>query len=388
VLPYSEIRMIARHSELLNDLVTMSRQAGSDILLVQGAGGNTSVKSDDGKSMWIKASGLNLSEMTAEFGAIQLSLPPITSDRYFDQLAALPPEAAHVRAIETVQQAAIDPGLMRPSVETLFHVVLDKFVLHTHSVYANAFTCMVGGKKLVQQLDPECEWISYITPGHALGAEVRQRAIDFLKRHGRSLKRILLENHGPISTGATAAEAIAGTDHLVALSQSHFGAVPADALYVEPPNAILTEACETLYDALQRKQKYERLVSRASRLRILRQFANQPEVWLTPGPLIPDDIVYFGRTVYSVNTASEVAALVDRLPEAPGSLVVVIRDQGVVFAGPNARFVAAMEEGLAAHALTRWLISHRGQAQLMSADAIDTIVNMEAEKHRKAMLSR
>jgi rhamnose utilization protein RhaD (predicted bifunctional aldolase and dehydrogenase) len=48
----------------LDDLRRMSARVGANILLVQGAGGNSSVKRDD--VLWVKASGRWLSEAKGE----------------------------------------------------------------------------------------------------------------------------------------------------------------------------------------------------------------------------------------------------------------------------------------------------------------------------------
>jgi rhamnose utilization protein RhaD (predicted bifunctional aldolase and dehydrogenase) len=44
-------------NKALIDLIKISNSTGRDPALVQGGGGNTSVKTDDGKYMYIKASG-------------------------------------------------------------------------------------------------------------------------------------------------------------------------------------------------------------------------------------------------------------------------------------------------------------------------------------------
>jgi len=49
----------------LTDLVRISNAAGKDPSFVQGGGGNTSIKTDDGKFMYIKASGTALKEMNS-----------------------------------------------------------------------------------------------------------------------------------------------------------------------------------------------------------------------------------------------------------------------------------------------------------------------------------
>jgi len=52
----------------LQELVQISNTVGVDLNLIQGGGGNTSVKTDDGKYMYIKASGTALKDMSAQRG--------------------------------------------------------------------------------------------------------------------------------------------------------------------------------------------------------------------------------------------------------------------------------------------------------------------------------
>ncbi len=49
----------------LKELIRISNTVGKDPSLVQGGGGNTSVKTDDAQDMYIKASGTALKDMTA-----------------------------------------------------------------------------------------------------------------------------------------------------------------------------------------------------------------------------------------------------------------------------------------------------------------------------------
>ena len=41
---------------------------------------------------------------------------------------------------------------LRPSVEVGFHAILKKYVIHTHSVYANIITCSMEGEALAEKL--------------------------------------------------------------------------------------------------------------------------------------------------------------------------------------------------------------------------------------------
>ena len=58
----------------LGELIAISRAVGDDPDLVQGGGGNTSVKSRDGKTMFVKASGTALAEMERSRGWAEVDL--------------------------------------------------------------------------------------------------------------------------------------------------------------------------------------------------------------------------------------------------------------------------------------------------------------------------
>jgi rhamnose utilization protein RhaD (predicted bifunctional aldolase and dehydrogenase) len=63
----------------LLELIKISRIVGRDSLLIQGGGGNTSVKTDDGKFMYIKASGTALADMSTKTGWRRLKLESVLS---------------------------------------------------------------------------------------------------------------------------------------------------------------------------------------------------------------------------------------------------------------------------------------------------------------------
>ncbi|MBA7617962.1 hypothetical protein ES703_25280 [subsurface metagenome] len=65
--------------KILSQLIRISHTVGKDTLLIQGGGGNTSVKSADGKYMYIKASGTALKDMNEQNGWRRLRLDSVRS---------------------------------------------------------------------------------------------------------------------------------------------------------------------------------------------------------------------------------------------------------------------------------------------------------------------
>ncbi|MHC4533254.1 MAG: class II aldolase, partial [Planctomycetota bacterium] len=64
-------------NKALAELIRVSNETGGDPTLVQGGGGNTSVKTDDGKYMYIKASGTALKDMSQKKGWRRMRLEPV-----------------------------------------------------------------------------------------------------------------------------------------------------------------------------------------------------------------------------------------------------------------------------------------------------------------------
>ena len=66
---------------------------------------------------------------------------------------------------------------LRPSVEAGFHSILDTYVAHSHSVYANLAACSEElqdiVKKALADADYTWGWVSYVDPGARLTFSIR-----------------------------------------------------------------------------------------------------------------------------------------------------------------------------------------------------------------------
>ena len=110
----------------LSELIRISNVVGKDATLVQGGGGNTSVKTADGKYMFIKACGTALKDMNARKGWRRLCVDSVRSIINDKSIAKLP---THSREVQTVNQLLIacDDNVTaeaRPSVEAHMHSFL------------------------------------------------------------------------------------------------------------------------------------------------------------------------------------------------------------------------------------------------------------------------
>lgn len=173
----------------LEILKQISYEIGIRKELIQGAGGNTSLKI--GNTLWIKASGTKLENARKESIFIPLNLKEV------------------VRSIELEidnnnYKILIDTKL-RASIETGFHAILPyKFVLHTHAIDVIAQSIVNNAKnsigKALKGID--WTWISYKKPGYKLARSI------YLNNKKSANAVYVLENHGLIICANNGEEAL------------------------------------------------------------------------------------------------------------------------------------------------------------------------------------
>jgi rhamnose utilization protein RhaD (predicted bifunctional aldolase and dehydrogenase) len=171
------------------EFVDLSQEIGADPLLVQGPGGNTSVKLDG--QMWIKASGTELVE--ANDKNIFVAVDPAKALQELDGAGD-----------GSCRSALVDPdGGLRPSIETTFHAMFEQsLVFHFHSVAAISHAIAVEGRASLAGKLEGLRWVSvpYRKPGIPL-----TRAIQAAVGHDL-VQVVVLENHGVIVVAETVVE--------------------------------------------------------------------------------------------------------------------------------------------------------------------------------------
>ncbi|NQT03318.1 MAG: class II aldolase/adducin family protein, partial [Planctomycetes bacterium] len=95
-------------NKALAELIRVSNETGGDPTLVQGGGGNTSVKTADGKYMYIKASGTALKDMDAKNGWRRMDVKSVMSVIDDRSLAKLPAQARETEVVNQLLLACDD----------------------------------------------------------------------------------------------------------------------------------------------------------------------------------------------------------------------------------------------------------------------------------------
>ncbi|UCC68509.1 MAG: class II aldolase, partial [Armatimonadota bacterium] len=207
----------------LRHLISISRTVGGDASLVQGGGGNTSVKSADGRYMYIKASGTALKDMSARNGWRRLNLDCVLAILDDDSLGGLPAADREAGVISRLRLACEDdvPGEARPSVESHLHALLGRCVVHLHPVAVGAFACAKNGRAEVERLFAGEEfpplWVPYADPGYRLALKIRRLTRAYERRHGRRPAMVFLEKHGLLVSADAPRAALAEVRRAVAV---------------------------------------------------------------------------------------------------------------------------------------------------------------------------
>ncbi|MFH1371480.1 MAG: class II aldolase/adducin family protein [Planctomycetota bacterium] len=153
--------------KVLSDLIRISNITGKDPMLVQGGSGNTSVKTDDGKYMYIKASGTALKDMNAKAGWRRLRLDKIL-EIIKDNHNVGEPEIANRLMFTCDDDVAVKT---KPSIEAPLHAILGRYVIHLHPVAVLSFACARNGQREIEKLFKDEKysplWIPYMTPDDA-----------------------------------------------------------------------------------------------------------------------------------------------------------------------------------------------------------------------------
>ena len=178
----------------IKELIEISKYYGADREFVIAGGGNTSFK--DQLTIWIKASGQSLAELTEE-GLVALSrerLHEISHKEYSDD-----PVMREEQVKTDLYKSIVDPSQnKRPSVETSLHELIQhRFVVHLHPTLVNGVLCSRNAKNMIFQLfGDKVLFIEYTNPGYTLFKKLEAEISEYRNKLRNDPEIIFLENHG------------------------------------------------------------------------------------------------------------------------------------------------------------------------------------------------
>jgi rhamnose utilization protein RhaD (predicted bifunctional aldolase and dehydrogenase)/NAD(P)-dependent dehydrogenase (short-subunit alcohol dehydrogenase family) len=189
----------------INELIAISKFYGSNKDYVIAGGGNTSCK--DEQTIWIKASGQSLAELT-EDGLVALSREKLQTISYgiYSEDPVIREEQVKADMFKSIVDSEKNK---RPSVETSLHEIIRyKFIVHLHPTLINGLLCSRNAKSLTLKLFGESVlFVPYTDPGYTLFKKVEAEIKLYRGKYSGDPHIIFLENHGSF-VGADTTEEI------------------------------------------------------------------------------------------------------------------------------------------------------------------------------------
>jgi NAD(P)-dependent dehydrogenase (short-subunit alcohol dehydrogenase family)/rhamnose utilization protein RhaD (predicted bifunctional aldolase and dehydrogenase) len=316
----------------IKELIEISKYYGNNKDYVIAGGGNTSFKDDE--TIWIKASGQSLAEMT-EDGLVALNrdkLHVISSNTYSDD-----PSAREEEVKADMFLSIIDPGKnKRPSVETSLHEIIRyKFVVHLHPTRINGILCSRNAKNLTHKLFSDSVlFVPYTDPGYILFKKLESEIINYRQKFFHDPQIIFLENHG-VFVGADSTEDIKRIyDEIIKKIEEEISSVP--DIKPLPYNPLLHKVLPALRMLLSGEKPG--VIRFRNNSLIAMFYQNQNEFHKISLPLTPDIIVYCKTRYLYIEHSSTAEKIIDsfkyQLPHFISEYgyspkVLVIKDMGI-----------------------------------------------------------
>lgn len=335
--------------DFLTDLIDLSARIGADPLLVQGGGGNTSLKRED--VLWVKASGTWLAQARERDIFVSLPLANVRE--------ALRHEDGETRL------AALGSGLaLRPSIETSLHALLPHaLVAHVHSVNTIAWAIRADAQERLATLlnGLNWAWIPYRRPGYPLTQAVAQVL------SAQSPDVLVLANHGLVVGAGNRAD----VEALLAEVERRVARPERIAAASQPQRL---SAVNDLQWALPDIESVHGLATDAHALAIARE-----------GVLYPDHAVFLGHCAAVVEPGEALSDAVARTTQASGvaPAFALVPGAGVLTVPGLSVGAQAMLQCLALVALR--VREDDGLVRLGEQD-VAALIDWEAEKYRRSLV--
>jgi rhamnose utilization protein RhaD (predicted bifunctional aldolase and dehydrogenase) len=241
--------------DILNELVGISVAVGGDKSLVLGSFGNTSMKTADGKFMYIKTSGTALKDMTRRQGWCKLKLETVGGILDNDTIATAEPDRK-LRLMKEALVAACDSKNRvtgGPSVESCFHSILGRYVIHLHPAAVLAYACTKKSREKIEALFKNKRinllWIPYANPGFELAKKIEKAVDNYKTKSGREPEVLVLQNHGLVVSAVSSKDATALVRKVVCTCRQSFE--KDKNINVKPPHGwAITQAASMIKDVL------------------------------------------------------------------------------------------------------------------------------------------
>ncbi|MDE7064840.1 MAG: class II aldolase/adducin family protein, partial [Desulfovibrionaceae bacterium] len=330
------------------ELCMQSVKIGGDIMQIQGAGGNVSLKCGD--TLLIKASGTCLARAMEDEIFIKLPLSEIRRliDNDDDDFSRLVPTDS-----------------LKPSLETPLHALLPwRVVLHVHCLNAVARTVMRQGPQTFKDLlGLPVTCVPYARPGMPLARAVADTLGE------QNCPVLVLENHGLLVGADSVADAFA----LLHRVRTALELAPRPS--VAPNTAFLHRANDVDWLCPHKK--------------LIHDLATDPASFrcALAGPLYPDHAVFLGGAIPVASAGESVSAARARIARESGSspIWLIYEGQGVLVSPECNAAQAAMLE---AFALVCKRVRPDCAPRGLARTDIAALLDWDGERYRRSLMRK
>ncbi|MDR1901368.1 MAG: class II aldolase/adducin family protein [Treponema sp.] len=328
-------------------LAVLSSIVGANPLLVQGGGGNTSVK--DGQKLWVKASGTWLAGAGEQDIFLPVDIPTVLERTRL--------------GIEDLSD--LGRNGMRPSIETPFHAMMpQRVVLHLHMLDAIIYSSMPDENSVLRDKLHGLNWamVPYARPDLPLS-----RIIDSVLEKAETAPELLvLQNHGIVIAAENEEDSIPLINDVMKRLRLEPRLLPVPdvfALAVGNDLSWRIPSCPVVHAPA---------------------FGPSAQVISGGLPLYPDHVVFLGPAALILNAGDTLGPAKDSFQKTYGfePLFAIIRDCGVLVSPKMTPGAFAMLEALGNVCLR----SPAGvELSGLSGEDVNALGNWDAEAYRKTL---
>ena len=338
----------------VNEMVYISKFAGTSEEFVQAGGGNTSVKIDD-RYMLIKASGYQLGEVNRENGYSVVDYKKIVE--WLDN------REEELEKNDILQEVTIKGK--KPSIETFLHSITDTYTIHTHPLGVGILTTSSEGMKRLKEMFPEAVCVEYATPGIILA----KKYFDATKK-AKENKIVFLKNHGLIVCASSMNEAVEKTEHIV--------------MEVNKSLGLDKEALEKNLELFKRLNKLDGqiLVYDVTSESTKKAFEKASGVW--EHKYTPDCVVYCGKKIFEIKSEQNIEEMLQTYLLEYGLPKAVMWGEHIFAVAEN--IGKAQEIGKVLDFTAKvYLNSMKNSVQTLSEEEVDFLLGWDSEKYRSQL---
>lgn len=339
----------------LEKLINVSSEVGSYFSLVQGGGGNTSVKHE--KILIVKGSGVKLGKTLNTDDFVSLDLDACQKSIAADHADNLS------NCIIKQSLTSID---IRPSIETALHALIPhKFIIHTHPFNTIAAVIQPELKREIEHVLEGLRWsrLPYARPGGPLASMIKNDIAS------TQPDIILLENHGLV-VGANSA--MSGLEITLNIEERLQTLMRRDA----SPNKF--RATDELKNRYLNDEAFE--LAPDGIIQAL-AFDESCLKIASKGTLYPDHVVFLGPGVVVMQENESVMEAAERAEKHFGAPVrtIVVPNEGVIVIRNLSESARDMLLTLANIAIR---VRYPESVEILNYDQEQQLINWDAEQYR------